>query len=123
MTTAKYQRHNGKKIIGLIESITLEGKDGRKKEVLAKIDTGATKGSIDINLASELNIGPIIGTKLVKSAHGNSLRPMASIKIKIAGAEVKAKFTLADRNHMKYAVLIGQNALRKGEFLIDPKKK
>ncbi|MBN2141880.1 ATP-dependent zinc protease, partial [Candidatus Woesearchaeota archaeon] len=40
-------------------------------------------------------------------------------KIVLGGKEIESKFTLADRSHMKYPVLIGQNILRKN-FLIDP---
>ena len=35
--------------------------------------------------------------------------------------KIKAQFTLADRSHMRYPVLIGQNILKQG-FLINPNK-
>lgn len=117
-----YKSYNGKTVIGLTESAVLTGRNKKKKRVMAKIDTGATKSSLDINLASELNVGPIIETKLVKSAHGNSLRPIVVLEIMIAGKKIKAKFTIADRKHMSYQVLIGQNIL-KNKFLINPAKK
>jgi hypothetical protein len=108
-------------LIGLTEKVTLFGSDGKGKDVMAKIDTGASKNSVDAKLAADLNLGPIIKTKLVKSAHGNKLRPIVRAKISIAGKELKSEFTIADREHMKYKVLIGQNILKKG-FLIDPVK-
>ena len=108
-------------IIGLTEKIILFGNDGKEREVTAKIDTGASKNSVDAKLSADLNLGPIIKTKLVKSAHGNKLRPIVNARIKIAGKELKSEFTIADREHMKYKVLIGQNILKKG-FLIDPSK-
>ena len=106
-----------KTTIGLTEKISIKG-----KEVIARIDTGATKSSIDADLAAELKIGPIIGTKLIKSAQGTSTRPLVEITITIAGKRIKALFTIAVRKHMKYSVLIGQNILKEG-FLIDPSKK
>ncbi len=118
----EHKRYNGKTVIGLIEAVVITGKSNINKKVMAKIDTGATRSSIDIRLAGKLNIGPIIGTRLVKSAHGNSLRPMARLKLEIAGIKMHSKFTLSDRKHMKYCVLIGQNVLKK-KFLIDPSKK
>jgi len=117
----KHKRYNGKTVIGLSEEVVLIGKNNTKKSVVAKIDTGATRSSIDIKLAGQLNIGPIIGTRLVKSAHGNSLRPVAKLKLEIAGIKMVSKFTLADRKHMKYSVLIGQDVLTKN-FLIDTSK-
>jgi len=117
-----YKRYNGKTVIGIVEPVVLTGRNKKKKEVMAKIDTGATNSSVDIGLASELNVGPIIETKLVKSAHGNSLRPIVELETSLAGKITKAKFNIADRKQMKYRILIGQNIL-KGMFLIDPSKK
>jgi hypothetical protein len=109
-------------IVGLTENIRIDAKDGKNKTIKAKIDTGASKSSMDINLASELKLGPVVGTKLVKSAHGNSLRPMIVATINLAGKKIKARFTLADRKHLRYKVLVGVNILKRG-FLIDPLKK
>ncbi|MCH8329307.1 MAG: ATP-dependent zinc protease [Nanoarchaeota archaeon] len=113
---------NGKILVGLIENISIMSNDGHVKEVQAKIDTGATRSSIDIKLASKLNLGPVIKSKMVKSAHGNKLRPVVEAEIVLSGKKIKSEFTLADRTHMKYAVLVGVNVLKKG-FLINPSKK
>jgi len=112
---------NEKITIGLIENVSFKSNNGSDKEVIAKIDTGATRSSIDIKLASKLNLGPIIKSKMVKSAHGNKLRPIVEAEITLANKKLRSEFTLADRTHMKYAVLIGVNTLKDG-FLIDPSK-
>jgi hypothetical protein len=109
-----------KTIIGLIENVMVFGKN-KKKNIVAKIDTGATKSSIDFSLASELHLGPVIKSKMVKSAHGNKIRPVIEAEIELAGKKMNTEFTLAGRDHMKYKILIGQNALKK-DFLIDPSK-
>jgi hypothetical protein len=106
--------------LGLTESITLIGE--KKKTVRARIDTGATKGSIDTHLAKQLNLGPVIKKKHVKSAHGITLRSIIKVKIEIKRKTLEAEFTLAHRSHMTYPVLIGQNLLKKGNFIIDPLK-
>lgn len=115
-----YKVLNGKVVIGLAEKVSIKYRGGRKN-VVAKIDTGATKSSIDTNLAAELRLGPVIKSKLVKSAHGSKLRPIIEAEIELAGKKIKSEFTLADRAHMKYRILIGQNILKDG-FLIDPTK-
>jgi hypothetical protein len=120
--TKKYKTVNGKIIIGLTENVIVIGENKVKKRLKAKIDTGATLSSIDSKLAGELKLGPIIKTKLVKSAHGHSLRPLVKASIRIANKRFKYKFTIADRSHMKYKLLIGQNIL-KNKFLIDPAMK
>ena len=117
----KHKTVNGKIIVGLVEKVGLVGSNGTSQEVEAKIDTGASKSSIDIKLASKLNLGPVIKSKMVKSAHGNKLRPVIETEIVLAGKKIKSEFTLADRTHMKYAVLIGVNTL-KHDYLIDPSK-
>lgn len=118
----KYKKIEGKTVIGLVEPITIYTKDGVKKTIMAKIDTGASKSSVDINLASQLKLGPIVKSKLVKSASGNKVRPVIESTISLAGKKMEEEFTLADRWHMKYRVLIGQNVLRHN-YLIDASRK
>ena len=110
-----------KTIIGLTEKVTIFGAEGKQKNVIAKIDTGASKNSIDASLAADLNLGPIVETKVIKSAHGSKLRPLIKARISIAGKEMVSEFTIADRKEMNYKVLIGQNTLKHG-FLIDPSR-
>jgi len=110
-------------IVGLIEFVTCYSKSKRKhEEVKARIDTGATKSSIDIELAKKLNLGPVIGNKTIKNAHGSVKRDLIEVEIKIAGKLLREKFTLADRSNLKYPLLIGRNILQH-DFLIDPKKR
>lgn len=111
---------NDKNIIGLVEKVKILAED-KEIEILARIDTGATKSSIDLRLAEKLKLGPIVGTKIVKSAHGVSTRPLVEVNLIIENKKIKDQFSIADRSHMKYQVLIGQNVLKHG-FLIDPSK-
>jgi len=113
-------RFGERTIVGLVEPIRII-QGTREHEVQARIDTGATKSSIDLSLASKLQLGPVVASKLIKSANGAKLRPMVEVTVDIHGKRTKAAFTLADRSHMRYKVLIGQNILKRG-FLIDPEK-
>ena len=83
-------KYKGRTIIGLTEKVTITGKN-KKKTLTARIDTGATKSSIDARLAASLQLGPVIKTKLVKSAHGNSLRPVIEVEIKLAKKIITGK--------------------------------
>lgn len=112
-----------KVIIGLTEKVKIKTKNGKKKAFIAKIDTGATKSSLDMGLASELDVGPIIKSKMIKSAHGSRMRPVVVATVEIDGKTLKGKFTLADRRHLRYRALIGVNILKKGGFIVDPSKK
>lgn len=57
---AEVSNITGRKIIGLIEPITLYGKDDFNKKMRAKIDTGADVSSVDIDLAREMGYGEAI---------------------------------------------------------------
>ncbi len=110
-----------KTTVGFIERIKLNGHSENNEMIQARIDTGATNSSIDLRLAAKLKLGPVIQSKLIKSANGTKLRPVIEAEIEICGRKLKSQFTLADRSHMKYLVLVGQNILKQG-FLIDPNK-
>jgi len=107
-----------KKVIGLTEKIVIYGKSF-KKEFVAKIDTGADKSSIDTKLAASLRLGPVVEVLNIKSASGNTQRPVIQVKINLCGKDLVSGFTLIDRMHMKYKILIGKNILKHG-FIIDP---
>jgi hypothetical protein len=117
MKTKKYE------FIGLTEKITLIGNKDKSKTIIARIDTGAVLSSIDTNLAAELNLGPIIKTKKVKSANGISERPIIKCSFNIKNNIYKTPVTLADRKNLKYKALIGQNLLKKTKLYINPRKK
>lgn len=107
-------------IIGLAEKVVVHGTD-EDREVLARIDTGASVSSIDTHLAAEMRMGPIEEVKTIRSANGKRVRPALSVSVSLAGRDCSGVFTLADRSHMKYEVLIGRDILKQG-FLIDPCK-
>ncbi len=108
-------------ILGLVEDVVIVNGD-KKKIVKARIDTGATKSSIDSKLAKELGLGPAVRERRVKSAHGITMRPLITATIEINGNMMEEEFTIAERTHMTYPMLIGQNILKKEKFLVDPLK-
>ena len=115
-------KFKNRQVVGFVEYAEVSGNDNKKKRVKSRIDTGAVKSSIDARLAAELHLGPIIKRKLVVSAHGRTLRPVMMAKIKIGRRIMESEFTIADRRHMKYKILVGQNILKE-RFLVDPLKK
>ena len=104
-------------IVGFYEDVLIEG-----TLVRAKIDTGASKSSVDLKLAELLKLGPVIGRTTVVNTHGRAVRPIVRTEIEIAGRKLDASFNIALREHLRYPILIGKNILRKN-FVIDPKKK
>ena len=106
-------------VLGLVESITFFGS---KKRLKARIDSGATTSYIDSSLAEKLHLSTMLVKKRIRSAHGSQLRPLVRATIVLKNKTITGSFTLAHRSHMTYPVLIGQNILKKGKFLIDPLK-
>jgi hypothetical protein len=105
-----------KTVLGLYEYVKIKG-----KKILARIDSGAVKSSIDVDLAAELKLGPIIGSRIIKNVHGANRRPLIELEANICNKKAKATFSLQSRKHMKFKILIGQNILTQG-FIIDPNK-
>ncbi|MBI2507690.1 ATP-dependent zinc protease [Candidatus Woesearchaeota archaeon] len=103
-------------ILGLVEKVKIKG-----REILARVDTGARRCSIDKKLANELKLGPVIGNRKYRSAHGKSIRPVVIEEIELKGKKLIVKINLSDRREMKYNFLVGREALKKG-FLIDPSR-
>jgi len=104
--------------IGLSEKVKIQG-----REVAAKVDTGASRCSIDLNLAAVLHLGPIIGIRDYTNAHGTTTRPVIRAKLEVGGKRFNAIFNVVDRKRLKYKVLIGESIIRRGKFIIDPIKK
>jgi len=108
-------------ILGLTEPVEMIGKKGTQK-VIARIDTGAERSSVDISLAKELDLGTAKMTTIVRSASGKGERKLVKAKVIMRNDEISSLFTLADRRNLKYKILIGQNILKNGKYLIDPSK-
>ena len=90
----------------------------RKKEVFAKLDTGAYRTSIDKNLAKELQL-PINNQKVhVTSASGKTFRPTVHVTFELAGKKIKTIASVVDREHLKFPIIVGRLNLQ--GFLIQP---
>ena len=62
------------------------------------------------------------GERMVANSFGTmQLRYTVRLLISVEGRKVRALFTLADRSHQVYPILIGRNILR-GKFIVDVKK-
>lgn len=101
-----------------------------------KVDTGATMSSLDASeitikgktvvfksniLSDNLIMLDLVDERNVLSADGEGdPRPVVEIDIIINGKELpKTKFNLNDRSHMDSPILIGQNIIKAGEFVVD----
>lgn len=112
------------KTLASIEKVEIfKFKSRSKKKVFARVDTGATRSSIDRNLAKEL--GLLTPENILwkdryeyRSATGLQTRPVIGIKYKLAGKMIISSASVADRSKMKNPFLIGRRDLV--GFLVKP---
>lgn len=114
----------GKKVVRLVQRVVVAGPGG-EESVRAKVDTGADRTTVDRELAARLKLEPT-GSKVAvrASASGRKVeRPLVAAAVTIAGMSFSLNVGVADRSQMRYAVIIGRDILRSGDFLIDPSRK
>ncbi len=109
----------GKLVVGLSEVVTIEGKKGRAR-VTALFDTGATRSSIDEDLAETLGIEPSQKSVKVKnpSLPEPRKRPLALAKVKVNGKAFVVEANLQKRRHMSHRVILGRDVIL-GNFVVD----
>ncbi len=113
----------GIKIVGSVEEIKVLADNDAKVPVLARVDTGAFRSSIDKELAKKL--GLLKKTNILwkdrfeyRSATGLQSRPVIGLTFWLAGRKIKTSFSVADRSKMRHQALIGRNDL--AGFLVRP---
>jgi len=106
-------------------------------ELKGKVDTGATISSLHAErykidgdkihfvckeLSPNVITMPLSDRQSVKSADGGvEYRPVVLLNIKVNDQPMQdIQFNLNDRGQMQYPMLVGQNILEKGKYLIDP---
>ncbi len=111
---------NKRTIVPILCSVVLIGERGRE-EVTAKVDTGASRTSVDTDLAARVGLGPVTDMVKVRTASSAraELRPLVEARIQLVGKEFRLPVSIADRADMKYPVIIGMDILSEGNFLID----
>lgn len=128
------------KTIGSFERVSFP--DFNLKEIIAKIDTGATSGVVHATDINEIVLptgktaisfkpygkNPSVtvarfSVKEIRSSNGISeLRYIIPTTVVIEGIQYQIMISLADRSAMKKGVLIGRKFLRKHGFIVDVKK-
>ena len=109
------------KTVKAAEEIFVQNIDGKKKRVLAKIDTGAWSSAIDKKYARSLGIynpWKVRSFKKKLSALGQEQRPVIPVTFWLSGQKIKTQMTIADRKLLRYQVLIGREDLK--GFIVNP---
>lgn len=99
-------------LIGYIEEVVAMGTSGQKT-IMAKSDTGATRTSIDAQVAAEIGTGPIKDIVKIRSGSVKSgrSRPVVDLVVGIRGKQHTVTASIEDRSHMDYQLLLGRDIL------------
>ncbi len=121
--TPEREVRSTKTVIGVIEEVTLRGPAGEIR-VRAKIDTGATRTSLDTDLAKKLGLGPVERRIRTRSAAADRPEERDVVKaILVIDSEVfETHAAVTDRKDLKYHMIGGMDVLRKSGFLISPRR-
>ncbi|MDP3997237.1 MAG: sugar-transfer associated ATP-grasp domain-containing protein [Candidatus Andersenbacteria bacterium] len=112
---------SGRLVLGVEEPVEIIDTAGQPHPLLAKIDTGAYRTTIDAAFAKKYNLHePVIAAKTVRAAIGQQSRPIVELSFVLRGRLIKTKAYIADRSHMNYDAIIGRRDLK--GFLVDPAK-
>ncbi len=118
----KVKIEEGIKIIEVLESVKVKGADGKRQEVLAKIDTGAMRSSIDRTVAESLGLldsENVLFNRHYRSSLGRmNERPVIEITFWLKGKKIKTTANIAGRKHLHTSMLIGRQDM--GGFLVRP---
>jgi alpha-L-glutamate ligase-like protein len=91
-------------------------------EVMAKIDTGAWRSSIDKTFAQEnglLSKDNILWTKVFKSSLGTEKRPVINLSFYLAGRRIDTMASVANRTGLKKVCIIGRRDLKGFSIKVD----
>ena len=111
--------------------------------VKAKLDTGARSSALHAFDIEELDDGalvrfrvrpwqdsnrdavtvecPVYDRRIVRSSSGHTQRRyVVLIELELGGGTVQAETTLTNRDQMGFRMLVGRQALRQGNFVVDP---
>ncbi len=100
---------NSRTALGERELVRITGPDGQTVEALALVDTGATRSSIDEDIADDLGLD-LTGAReiTVRSALGEEKRKVVDVALQLAGQAQSAEVSVNDRSELSTPVLLGR---------------
>lgn len=138
MASVREASNNDDNVIGNVVSVRFTTMP-QTATVDGKIDTGAQMSSLHVDkmnvneknktvsfvtkiLSPNVITLPLQDMQAVKTADGGvEYRPVVALNVEVKGKRLQdVLFNLNDRSDMNSKLLIGQNLLEKGKFLIDP---
>lgn len=112
---------SGHTVLSIEEKVIIIDSDGGQHSLLAKVDTGAYRTTIDEGIARKIGIDkPIIVHRGVRGALGTQTRPVIALAMTLRNKRITTEASIVDRSHMKYDMILGRRDLK--GFLVNPGK-
>lgn len=118
---AEKVKSEDKIVIDNIEEIKIRLSKKERLPLLAKVDTGAFRSSIDLKVARQLGLlrkENILWTRGYYSGLGREKRPVIGLTFFLRGKKIKTAVNVSDRGRMKAKFLLGRKDLE--GFLVNP---
>lgn len=110
----------GRSVLGYTTSVSIGGK-ADEVTLSGKVDTGADRTTIDMDVAGEIGAGPVVGVTDVTVGTASKRRPLVDVDVQIDGDRWRdLEVGIADRSGKRHPVLLGRDVL--DEFTIDPRR-
>lgn len=107
-----------KPVLGPTEEVTVGGTTG-SESVLARVDTGAARTSVDVTLAATLGAGPITGVSHPRTDCDEELaRPVVDLAVCVGDDAHVAAARVEDRSDRPHRLLLGRDVLQ--GYLVEP---
>jgi hypothetical protein len=108
------QNTTGTKVIGLTNPYN---EPNWVVNVEARLDTGATRSSIDEGFVSLLRLDELVNEDAIKvrSANGSQKRDTVVLVIIEEDEEIELEVSITNRGHMGYPVILGRDYLGESE--------
>lgn len=112
---------SGRIVLGIEEPVTIFDSQGQTHQILAKVDTGAYRTTIDEALVKQYGLHTtVLEHRSVRGALGHQTRPVVQVTMQLRDRTIKTEVFSVDRSHMNYPAIIGRRDLK--GFLVDPTK-
>lgn len=99
-------------VLGERELVRITGPGGKTVEAVARVDTGASRSSLDKELAEDLGLDLENAEKItVSSSLGTEERPVVTVGLQVAGRATAARVSVTDRSDRSTQVLLGRSDL------------
>jgi len=114
----RHEPDDDRPTIGYTAEVRVGG-EGGTTTVVGKVDTGADRSAIDMDLAAEIGAGPVVDSAAIRVGTSTTRRPLVDVDLSVDGGWRETRVGLADRSGKRHPVLLGRDLL--DGFRIDPR--